>query len=347
MHLNDIHAFRGISILIIVFGHSLYSAIDWTEKAFQFKSINILFAGGSILFVFVSGYLFYYLLNKYSYSGYLKKKLKFIILPYIVVATPGIAHAFLDGNPGLEYPQISGLSTPAQVAWYYLVGGAQINYALWYIPTAALFFACFPVFKIVDSYPKFYWLIVPLLLLSNGLHRAHFPPVDPIRNFVYFLPVYLVGMLACRYRMQISHIVNRNLIVLLGLFLALYGLQLFYSDIDGIYASRVPFQFNKGWVDIVLFQKLIFCFLLLGLINRSTVVLTSNKLKYLANISFTLYFFHVYFLYAFEFFIGEKVAGAVFSIWFSMGLASVLCCTALAAIAQRTLGRHSRLFIGS
>ena len=66
-HLVAIDSFRGVAILIIIAGHVI-SLAGLNSDAFPEKVAVSLFKGGTALFVFISGFLFHYLLTKgFSY----------------------------------------------------------------------------------------------------------------------------------------------------------------------------------------------------------------------------------------------------------------------------------------
>lgn len=85
--LNYINVFRGLAILLILMGHTMqFGKTGTIEKAVSFE----IFAGGTVLFVFIAGYLFQYLSYKFEFKNYLKKKWQNVIIPYIITAIPGL-----------------------------------------------------------------------------------------------------------------------------------------------------------------------------------------------------------------------------------------------------------------
>ena len=90
--LDYINYFRAIAILIIVAGHSLVCGEDGKIKGI----VSYLFDGGTYYFVFIAGFLFYYLRNKFEYLSYLKKKWVNVISPHLFIMLPGmIAFIFI------------------------------------------------------------------------------------------------------------------------------------------------------------------------------------------------------------------------------------------------------------
>ena len=69
--LNYINVFRGLAILLIVAGHTMQFGTKGTwinDTAFE------ILTGGTALFIFISGFLFQHLSDKFEYKIYLKKK---------------------------------------------------------------------------------------------------------------------------------------------------------------------------------------------------------------------------------------------------------------------------------
>ena len=69
--LNYINVFRGLAILLILAGHTMQIG----EKGSWINNISFeIFAGGTALFIFISGFLFQHLSAKFEYKNYLSKK---------------------------------------------------------------------------------------------------------------------------------------------------------------------------------------------------------------------------------------------------------------------------------
>ena len=87
--LGYIHNFRGIAILFVVGGHILLS---WPENEHPLAKdvLYSIWQNGTVLFVFIAGYLFQYLIGKYRTFDYWKKKLRYVILPYLLISGPAI-----------------------------------------------------------------------------------------------------------------------------------------------------------------------------------------------------------------------------------------------------------------
>lgn len=346
MQLNYIHGLRGIAMLFIVFGHALWFQFDWSNNQPTRYFLQDLLSGGTVIFVFVAGFLFEYLAPRFNYWKYMKTKAKNVILPYFIVSTPALLYAFVLGNPAEDHAHLEGQSVFLQLAWYLSVGGAHVNYSLWFIPMICLFFILSPLFYAMVNRPYLYWLIVPLFVLPFIVHRESFPILSPVRAFLYFLPVYIAGMLMSCYRETMEAIVKKYVFVLLAIFIALVFSQYFFGACHGNCATDNAFEFPKGIMDWALVQKMVLSFCVMGLFIRYPKLLV-RPLNYVAETSFTTFFFHVYFFFGFYILLGyQNIEGNLHS-WFIRGLASLLLCLLVAWLGRKLLGKYSRSVIGS
>lgn len=79
--------FRGVAIIFVMLSH-----ISSFQSMGAASNYLFFFLGDATAwFVFISGYLFYYLeVNKFKYFDYMQKKLKYVILPYLILSIPAI-----------------------------------------------------------------------------------------------------------------------------------------------------------------------------------------------------------------------------------------------------------------
>ena len=102
MFINSINHFRAIAILIIVSGHT-YHISDLKFDSFFENVIGNLITGGTINFVFISGFLFYSIFyNRFKYSQFIKSKIKRILLPYFFFINPSNSNKFIYCSRLLE-----------------------------------------------------------------------------------------------------------------------------------------------------------------------------------------------------------------------------------------------------
>lgn len=74
--------------------------------------------------------------------------------------------------------------------------------------------------------------------------------------------------------------------------------------------------------------------------------LSFRPLNYLADISFTIFFFHVYFYFLFNVLLGYQELNGDLLNWFIRGSASLLLCVITAWLGKMILGKRSRSIIG-
>ncbi len=345
MQLSHIHSLRGIAIIFIVFGHALFFQFDWDNNTETLNTLKDILTNGTIMFVFVAGYLFQYKLEKFHWGKYIKNKFYHVISPYIIVSLPAIIYAFWFSNPSQPFPQIAEWNTSMQVLWYYMVGGAHVNYSLWFIPMIVLFFIGAPLFAWISRNPVSYLTLIPLYMLSFAIHREPFPNLDILRNALFFLPIYMTGMLACQYRATFDPLLTRYLGIVFALFAGILIIQIGINSYHGVYHTTVPFIFPRGYIDWLLLQKIILCFLIMGLFMKYPN-LSNRTLNYLASISFTIFFFHVYFYFSFNVLLGYQTFEGTLGNWFLRGSASLFLCVLTAWAGKKILGKHSRAVIG-
>ena len=90
--LNYINVFRGLAILLIIMGHTM----QFGDSKSVINMLNCeMICGGTALFIFISGFLFQHLSAKYEFKNYMSKKWTNVIMPYLVVAIPGIVLCLL------------------------------------------------------------------------------------------------------------------------------------------------------------------------------------------------------------------------------------------------------------
>lgn len=346
MFLRYVHNFRAVAIVIIVAGHAVV-ALDYQGKRPMDLLLDLL-DNGTVLFVFIAGFLFAHLSRKYSYPDYLRKKLTNVIVPYVLVSIPAIAYtlAFADPEATIDYYP-DGTSPAYQALWMLLTGGGTFNYAIWFIPMIALFYLAAPLFMQFVRHPRLYWLIVPLVVLSTLMHRP--PEVITPAIALYFLPAYLAGMWASHARERLEPQLLRWWPWMMAVVGAIVlGRFLFSSNHGNDYVDYM-FSQEYGPIDWMFLQKMLLSFALLGLLMRLDRFL-GDRLGYLADISFTIFFVHGYLLFGFQVVwirvFGEQPPGNV-ALWLALTAATVALTTLGTTLAKRLLGRRSRYLIGS
>jgi surface polysaccharide O-acyltransferase-like enzyme len=332
--LNHIHTFRGIAIFSVVLTHCLVvlnSIFDWGTAKPLYVAVSVLGANGTTLFVLIAGYLFQHLADGYKFSTYFRRKLRYVILPYLFMSLPIIV-IHLSGVTSLENPY-GGLPAVLQVLLFYATG--QHLLPMWFVPMVFLIYLLSPLLYWMDRNPRSYWLLVPLLALATLVPRTH---LDPLQSLVHFLPVYVLGMFLSRYRQQVADLMRHWWPVVTGA-----TLMLFTADFWLTYHSAPPVTYIGA---LNLWQKLGLSLLLLqALAYCDEWVRRVFALP--AEMSFGIYFMHYYVIILLERLIpvdlSDMAKGVVLILSpFVVTAASVM----LLSVGRRILGRHSRIYIG-
>ena len=201
---GDIHRLRGIAIALVVANHCL-SFFAWDEHPISHRAALDLFDDSTVIFMFISGYLFQHTSTSFSYLVYLRKKLLNVVAPYALAAVPGIAYAVLRAQPAFfDRLGLTDASLLTRVAYLYVYGGSQVNYALWFVPVVCIYFAIAPALIQISRRPALYAALGPLLLLSLLMHRPTYSHGHNVGLAVYFLFPFVGGMFCCQFREIVS-----------------------------------------------------------------------------------------------------------------------------------------------
>lgn len=336
---QHIHVFRGIAIIFIVFAHTIPS-LNWSESPITGKLIDAFANQSSIYFFFIAGYLFQHLSGRFTFSKYLRQKLRTVILPYLLLSIPAlVVFTVLTQRVGM-WPWFYDLPIWQQVGMFLLTGKHLAP--LWFVPTIALFYLVAPLLLWVDrKMPKGYWAIVPLLLLSTYLGRDG--PHGPIDKAIYLFPVYLMGMAFSRYKQKAMSLVVRWWpLLLISSLLSLTGIL---ADWPSPPYWHMP-------------MKASLALLMTAWLYRHHHVF-GHRLDYIAEVSFGIFFVHAYFISAIKVMTVYLIYGTVYDgrgnedipgnlLTFGLYVAVVLAITvSVIWLAKKLIGRNSRMFIGA
>lgn len=345
--LTYINYFRSLAILVIVAGHTI-PALKWHDK-YNFVLANVALSNGTVFFVFIAGYLFQYLLRNYEYKSYLLKKLKFVILPYLLTSIPAIAAYFL----GLaSFPEgfekfVVGLP-PLQIILLCLVTGKHLG-PFWFIPMISVFYILAPLFiKINQSRYS-----VPVILILSVLIPLIFPRTLPT-SYIHFIPAYLLGMLVCRDRDRIFNFVSKQSVWLYLLVLILWGIQFLL-----IYSLNISDRlFSSPFFGINTISKEILSVLIIYSLSKFTSQLSIETSflyrcsSFLADLSFGIYFIHDYILRIYFSIVNQwfedvtwLADGSIISVLTSSSVITA-CCILLLLLSKKILAKKSRYILG-
>jgi probable poly-beta-1,6-N-acetyl-D-glucosamine export protein len=291
--LNSINYFRGIAIIIIVLGHC-YDLSHWNisndvEKIFYSSTLN-----GSIYFLFISGFLYYHIFyHKFNYQEFMTKKVKYVLLPYLFCSIIPVLFTVLLGDGGEYLPSELKHQPLLAILWYFLTG--KICHAYWYIPMVMLLFAISPIVNwIIKS--KYLLKVILFSIPISMIVQRPIDNINPIHSLIYFFPIYLLGIWSSIHHQKIYAYLrsNNKKIMLLLVAIAIGAIQVLVFKESG--------NFNKEFwsisvPDINLIQKILFCFLLMSILDtyEDADIATMKKV---AETSFPIYFIHPFLINA-------------------------------------------------
>ncbi|MCG9580622.1 acyltransferase [Vibrio tubiashii] len=345
MWINSFNNFRAIAIVFIVAAHSFGISGVKRETFFDYFVSNLI-AGGTTLFVFISGYLFYEVFYKnFNYLKFIKKKINNILLPYLFLGIPPIMVYlfFIQG-------EFDGYFDATQSGWIHEYVIPLVKYyasgrflpAYWYIPFILLTFLLSP-FHVRYANMRLKSQLMVILIWGVVAVLVHRPieNINEIQSFVYFTPVYLIGITSAINKELVYRTLKGKDGYLLAIVVGLAALQASLGQYGNNH--KAPFEF--AGVDIVLVQKVIMCFFFMIFLHRFEHY--SNKLlTTLASTSFSVFFIHPYIIQAWPK-LGLKSVGD--NSWLAYIMTVVLICTLSVMIGKSVkfvLKKHSRMLVG-
>ncbi|MBU0944836.1 MAG: acyltransferase [Proteobacteria bacterium] len=337
--LNHIHYFRAFAILNIVIVHVWHIPRIYIESQYaSYTLINVLrevmFHESTIYFIFISGFLFYYLSPKFNIQRYYKSKFTNVISPYIFMTLFALIIHLND----FIRPEDSLLLSFKKILNVFIYGKAQVQY--WYIPFISLVFIISP-----------FILKIPKPILSKIILFACFLPLLGTRTgttvsvgqYIYFFPIYLLGIyIAMDYANFISKIETKKTLLVTTTILST-GVLLY------IHWKNYQFSFSNITESVFYIQKISLSFLILIALKK----LEYKKIPILnsfATYSFAVYFTHLLvgnrWVHKYYYTIVSKSsfliipASIVYVV--TITFATLFICMSL----KKLLGKQSRYFIG-
>lgn len=297
--LNYIHYFRGLAILFIVGLHAAVTLI-WDDRFLQRKALIVLFNNGTVLFVFIAGYLFYHLnKNKFNYFDYLKKKFLYVILPYLFVSIPALFDKFYFSKVGDHWwmnHEFVEHSTVAKV-FFLLLTGRHMG-VFWFIPMISVVYIFAPLILKFAKTQLFLYLVPVLVVL--GLFTFRFGYYANIAlSLEYFVPVYLFGIWVYRLKDFIFGHAKAFLIILGVAFVAITLAEFFewlpFSEtisLRDVKYTIYRFNWNKFKMHIFCVGALVYFF--------QQPEANYSFLKLMGDYSFGVFFVHLYVIQVFR-----------------------------------------------
>jgi hypothetical protein len=336
---QHIHVFRGVAIIAIVCAHTVPS-LNWTNDPMLGRIIDAIANQSSIFFFFIAGYLFQYLSVNFTYQRYLTQKAKTVVLPYLILSIPAlIVFTLLTKRVGM-WPTFYDLPIWGQVGMFLLTGKHLAP--LWFVPTITLFYLLAPLFLLLDRNFRFgYWVILPLIILSTTSGRGG--ELGPLDKAIYLLPIYLLGMAFCRYRTVALPLVQRWWPLLTLIAILAFTAKILAWNIPPFW--QMPLKASLA-------------LLITWLLSRHHGIF-GNRLNYIAEISFGIFFIHAYFILIVKLAAVYLVTGSVYDgqggdvipgtlpIFFAYAGVVLGISVLVIWVVKKLLGRNSRMFIGA
>lgn len=329
MFLGYIHYFRALAIFFIVAGHTI-DVFVWDNEDIE-RILRIFVSNGSLLFVFIAGYLFQHLSKKFNPKKYYTAKFQNVIVPYFLISIPAIAIFVTILERETVWAGFYDNSIIEQIGLFYLTGKHLAP--LWFIPMISIFYIVAPLLVKADRSKLIYYTlpitIIVSCLVSRGL--AH-------ESFVHFFSVYLLGMYFSRFKEIINPIISQNIILISC---SIIVLSLAFAEFFLMEGTMTFLNYMK---------KMTMCIFFLGLLIKYNSKLTSKYVSLVADTSFGIFFIHSYVLTAGKLIninlYGEPHSGNLL-MFILIAVATLVVCSYLIVLVKQLFGKNSKFLVGS
>lgn len=299
-YLHSINWFRGIAIIFVVITHVP------VPKILEYSSghyIQAYFQNGTSFFIFIAGYLYWHLIDRFNYINYLKTKFDNVLRPYLLLMTVTLITVFIINigtidESNLKY--IVHLNNPlgeSGFLWHLLKGGV-INFPLWFIPMITVFFLFSSIIKKMGDSNYFNFYLIACLIITLITNRGDWAHLQ----FIHYLGVYLFGIF-CKKNQEFIY--DKSLMIALVSFPLSLVFVYFKVNVITLIPTGFPtdyFGYGFGRANYSEVQKLFSIVFFLALF----MYLEKKELKFpvldlLAKYSFGIFFVHYYFILICEF----------------------------------------------
>lgn len=346
-----IHNLRGLAILFVIGVHASGLNNGWKSHPVVDNILENIFdpteGNGTVLFLFIGGFLFQYLTHKYfDYKKYLEQKFKVIVMPYLLISIPLILIRIVTGFDSLALPSDFHERSVFRQIIFYLFTGTHMP-PFWFITTIILIYFTAPLFRWIDN-EKFYRYVFPFIPLIYFFTFRPSHNANPIFAYLHFVPVYITGM-------WVSHYRNRILSSRFLLYIVISGFTIIsIFNFAGWTSEARNLTFEKMIAEQIIFfniyslKAFLLCFLLLMILYRMRER-PMPVLYLLGDYSFGIFFVHYLFIS-----ITRKILEMLdIVIPFSVPAYLIFFIVLLGAstltvfIVKKITGRYSRYLIGS
>ena len=327
--LTYIHNFRAIAILFIVALHC-YSILQSGAEPAIIKR-------GTLLFMFISGFLLQYLSGKFNKTTYWSNKLSYVITPYLIISTPVILARVLAQSHSNDilglFPGFAHQSIIVQVIVYYLTGLHLVP--LWFIPMICFYYLLAPAFVYLDRDGRIYYLLPAFIALSLYITRSQ--EVYRIHlAFVHYLSVYLLGMFVSRHCQRVLQVTNSIWPILLLVTLAVVILGFVFDKEKIMYFEQFLY-----------IQKLLLCWTFIYVFWKTEKYIP-QRLGEISDMSFGVFFLHYYLLFIVTI---SEYKGYIhfknnFPTFLCLFIVDITFCIVILKIMKKVFGKKSRYIVG-
>ncbi|WP_199774423.1 acyltransferase family protein [Pseudoalteromonas sp. T1lg76] len=345
MLVNSFNHFRAIAIIFIIAGHS-FGVNGMTFDTVFNTTIQNLIAGGTALFVFISGFLFHHIFYKrYEYKKFMFSKVKNVFTPYFLLGLiPVIMYTIKksDAFNGYFLPIESGFISEYLIPFLKYYTSGRFLTAYWYIPFIMLTFLLSPLhIKYIKlKFNNQLLIITTFSIIALLIHRPVYN-INVIQSVIYFTPIYLIGITASIHKELIyEYLKGKEVYIILAVILLAT-----YQSTLGIGGNYHKDPFTYGGIDLMFFQKILLCFFFMVFLNRFES--NNNKaIHAVASTSFTAFFIHPFII----FFITKLELGFMakdsWFLYFAFVLTISATCVLIAKITKKIIPKYSRFIIG-
>lgn len=219
---------KAICIILVVIGHYVpdYSPLWYVGVH------DVIYTFHMPLFMFASGFIYMATKKDITYRDFLLKKVKRLMVPYFSVSAIVITIKLLtEGHAYVENP----VTWMSYVKMLYL---PEAGYFLWFIWALWWMFVICPLFKTKQ-------MRLGLLVLAIVLHYIpnFLPDVFCLRQFQGMLVYFMLGVVCCDWKQQISFVSKVPAWCILGFFAIAEGMNL--KDMGGANLNVTALSWNR------------------------------------------------------------------------------------------------------
>ena len=215
---------KAICIILVVIGHYVP---DYSPQWYVGVH-DVIYTFHMPLFMFASGFIYMATKKNILYKDFLLKKVKRLMVPYLSVSAIVITIKLLtEGHAYVENP----VTWMSYVKMLYL---PEAGYFLWFIWALWWMFVISPLFKTKQMRLG---LLVPAIVLH---YIPNFlPDVFCLRQFQGMLVYFMLGVVCCDWKQQISFVSKVPAWCILGFFAIAEGMNL--MDMGGQISMLLPY----------------------------------------------------------------------------------------------------------